>query len=209
MGERAMEIKDIVLVIPHRGERFGGVKKCRDSARGVMKWKDLENTTGWLSAVNTYITKLHTSNLNLSFLMGADDMIFHPGAVQKAVDAMNEYFPDGDGVIGFNQSNLIGHCEAGFTLIGHKFLKRFEGQDFFCPDYKHYYADTELWKYVKSVDKFYYCEEARVDHYHFSVTGEKDSTALISQQSREVDKETARKREEQGFLWGRDFKRVS
>ena len=209
MGERAMEIEDIVLVITHRGERRGGVTECWSSANAPVAMHALLNTTGWIPAVNREIDKMMHPMCGKAFLMGADDMIFHEGAVQKAVAAMNEKFPDGDGVVGFNQSNLVEHCEAGFTLIGPKFLDRFMGQDFFCPEYKHYYADTEFWKYAKSVDKFYYCVGARVDHFHFSVTGQKDSTALESQKSRATDKETARKREEAGLLWGRDFTRIN
>ena len=209
MGERTVEIEDIVLVVPHRGERGDGPEKCIASAPNSLRAMEYVAPDGWLKTANNVIIALRLNSTRSAFLMGADDMIFHPGAVQIALDAMNERFPDGDGVVGFNQSNLVEHCEAGFTLIGPKFQERFEARGLFCPDYKHYYADTELLKYAKSVDKFYYCEDARVDHYHFSVTGEKDSTALESQKSRATDIETARKREEQGLLWGREFMRVN
>ena len=189
------------------GMRGDGVNRCIESAKGVLRVHDLQNTRGWITTVNEDIPKLTAKGF--AFLMGADDMIFHKGSIELAVEAMNERFPDEDGVIGFNQSNLITHCEAGFTLIGRKFLKRFEGQFLFCPDYQHYYADTELLRYAETAGKFYYCEEARVDHYHFSVYGQKkDSTALKSQMSRDIDIQTALNRDNQGLLWGHDFRRV-
>lgn len=212
-----MEIEDIVLVIPTRGEREEGVDRCivsvLESVGEDISVSILENTTGWLKAVNGLVSIMSdVDNIAKSghhFLMGADDMTFYPGAISSAVEAMDKCFPDTDGVVGFNQVNLdSGSCKAGFTLIGRKFLERFKGYDFFCPDYKHYYADTEFLAYAISIGKFHYCKDAQVDHFHHSVTGYKDSTALISGQSLEDDRETARLRKELGFLWGRDFKRV-
>ena len=199
-----MEIKDIVLVIPTRGERGNGIRNCVQSVGKKIALTVLPNECGWLPTVNEYI-----KTLDKAFLMGADDMIFHSGAVQIAIEAMNNVFPNENGVIGFNQVNLENSCEAGFTLIGRKFIDHLRPHGLFCPDYKHYYADTELHKFATTFGRFRFIKEAKIDHYHFSVTGEKDSTALISQQSREEDKETAKKREEQGLLWGRDFTRIN
>ena len=199
-----MDIDDITLVIPTRGERAGGVQNCVASVGEPIAVVELINTTGWLMEVNDYVKRLDTA-----FLMGADDMVFHKGAIQEAIRSMNIIYPDENGVIGFNQDNLPNHCEAGFTLIGRKFLKHLKSHGLFCPDYKHYYADTELFNYAKAFGRFYYNESARVDHYHFSVTGEKDSTALISQASREEDKRTAQRRKAIGLLWGRDFDTIN
>lgn len=193
-----------MILIPTMGDRMSGIIRCMDSidvsaARSVL----LKNSTGWLPAVNEALKDIEDY-----MLMGADDMTFHPGSIQKALDMMDNCYPNLDGVIGFNQANLGEFCEAGFVLMGRKFIDRFPDSQVYCPDYRHYCADTELGVYAQSIGKFTYCHDAKVDHQHFSVVGKKDKTSEVSTSYRSGDMEMAGKRKKLGYLWGHDFKRL-
>jgi len=191
----------IRCLIPTRGERVIGIITCINSIdREGVNTKILKNTTGWLPAVNAAL-----KDIDGYFLMGADDMLFKGGAIQKALDVMEREYPDRDGVVGFNQVTLEKFCEAAFVLMGDKFMDRFPDRQVYCPDYRHYYADTEFMKYAKSVNKFTYCKEAEVEHYHPVYTGKQDETNKVSRLSYKQDRQTASERSEKGFLWGRDF----
>lgn len=195
-------LMDITCLIPTRGERNEGLERAIVSIPQGVKVITLVNMDGWIPAVNAACVGLETP-----MLLAGDDMIFHKGAVCVAAHELYTNFPDGDGVIGFNQANLPEFCKGGFTLMGDKFLRRFpEGP--FCPDYLHYFADMELWQYAESIGRGVYCEAALVDHYHFSVTGNVDSTARVSRGRMDADKETLKLRQDAGILWGREFSRV-
>ena len=196
---------DITVLIPTRGERINGIVSCINSIGMTdVKTKILKNTGGWLPEVNKIL-----KDITGYMIMGADDMDFHPNAIKYAVNILKSNYPDGDGVVGFNQVTLSNFCKAGFVVMGRKFIDWFPDSRVYCPDYKHYFADTELFEYASLIKKFTYCPEAKVNHYHFSITGNMDSTAMISKRSYAFDSETYAKRQEKKFLWGRDFNRVN
>lgn len=177
------------------------LQKAVDSIDVDMEVRVLENTTGWLKAVNEA-----GRTIDGAVLLAGDDMLFKPGAIQKALDVFEAYSQDTDRVVGFNQSNLKGACEAGFTLMGEGFRDRFPNRQVFCPDYGHYYADTELLRFARMVGKFTFCEAAEVLHWHFSVLGYRDDTSKLVGTLLEDDRARFELRQKRGLLWGSNFK---
>ena len=194
---------EITCLIPTRGERSEMLSKALASIDVTMDIKTLVNDTGWLQAFNEA-----SADIEGSILLAGDDMEFYPGAIAQAIRVL-ELRGTTDLVVGFNQANLSGFCQAGFVLIGEDFRKRFRGKGVYCPDFKHYYADTELLKFAKKVGKFFYCETARVNHWHFSVTGERDNTSKVSGVNLERDKALFQERRDRGLLWGQDFNLIA
>lgn len=69
-----------------------------------------------------------------AIIWAVDDMEFRPGAIEAAVRAMLDRFPDGDGVVGFVQEGNQFH-PTGVGLMGHRFLCRYRNQQPFFPGY--------------------------------------------------------------------------
>jgi hypothetical protein len=146
-------------------------------------------------------------------IMLADDVEVLPGAVQAVVAAFEKHFPMLDGMVGMNQTNIpsIKNCtEFAFFGVGRKFLERFPDHQAFCPDYHHFYGDTELGLYAKSLRRFKYAKDARIVHNHPAYSSnEPDATHAASRSHKDQDKNTWAARQARGLLWGREFTRVS
>ena len=118
---------------------------------------------------------------------------------------------DYDGVIGLNQSNQTGttNCSAAFGMIGSKFADRFPNREVFCPDYYCLYLDEELMKYAQSLNKFIFCNSAKLEHYHPSFTKEKpDDTHIHNRRHKQIDIEIYNLRKEKNLLWGESFEKI-
>ncbi len=194
---------EITCLIPTMGERLSGIVRCAESLRGRASYKILKNSTGWLPAVNKALREVEGY-----FLMGGDDMTFFTNAIDIAMETMEDNYPDGDGVIGLNQSNMENFCKAGFVLVGRKFIDRFPDSQLYCPDYLHYFSDPELMAFAKSINRFTYAEDAKVLHFHPAVTGKQDETNKVSRTRWKHDKDVSNKRLEKGYLWGENFASV-
>ena len=136
-----------------------------------------------------------------------DDILFYPDTISKIESYYLKYFPNLDGIIGFNQSNLKSstNVEAAFGAIGKNYKKRFLDGKVWCEDYYRLYADKELELFAKSIGKFHYCPEIEIIHYHpaFNKTWE-DNTHNDVRKYLAGDRETFKKRQAMGLLWGRD-----
>ena len=96
----------------------------------------------------------------------ADDVEFLPGCIESAEKVLNK------NVVGLNVVNMP-HSRYGFMLIDREYITQ---NDFFCPDYKHFFADTEFGGNAERDGRFIFCKEARMNHYHPSATGKADKT---------------------------------
>ena len=116
----------------------------------------------------------------------ADDIIFEPGAIQEAVDTLNDAFPDGDGIIGLNITNMRNDqkCPYAFMLVGSKFFNERLARVLFFPGYRHFFADMELGEYAESLGRFRFCSEARVIHFHPSTGAPADRTHTEGRQGK-------------------------
>src|SRR3990167_11178116 len=139
-----MEVK-IVIPTYNRPE---GVKRCVESIPRRREYSVyiIPNKTGWIEEMN----KAAASCKEDTLIYAADDIEFCEGAIEIATQALYEHFPDGDGLVGFNQSNIPDGIDCAFGIMGRKFLSRFPHRWPFCPDYKHHYSDMELGQYAKS-----------------------------------------------------------
>lgn len=135
-------------------------------------------------------------------LWAGDDTEFWPDCISKAMATLKEKFPDGDGFIGFNQmqeGRTKGRSYA-FGLVGKKFLNRYPENAAFCPDYIHYGVDKEVGHYSISLDRFFVCRDAKINHIRLQ-----DETAEYSRRFFMRDKDIFRKRQEKQYLWGKNF----
>ena len=105
----------------------------------------------------------------------SDDIVFHEGALSNAIEALDQYFPDGDGVIGFCTSNFKSSPYA-FMLVGNTFFNKRLKRQLFHSSYKHFFADTELGRFAEKMNKFLLCEYAKINHYHPVAGFPKDET---------------------------------
>lgn len=143
-----------------------------------------------------------------------DDVTLSPGCISAAVSVFERRFPDCDGVVGFHQSNIEGQsgwCRSAMGCVGRAFADRFADRQLFCPDFSRFHADSELGQFARDLDKFEYCREASLVHYHPAHTpGAMDETHGIVREPSKVarDKHAWEIRRERGHLWGRDFSLV-
>lgn len=153
------------------------------------------------------------------FIGLCDDVELTENALENAVLAHKNWFPDGDGVVGFKQ-DCPGYPEYTFkwygqTLMGREFIERYKQVDYqiCCPDYKHFFQDEEMFMYANSMNKFHPEESALLHHYHPSfIREEQDQTHEIvrfgNDSPKVHDMKVLAERLKKGYLWGRDFNLV-
>ena len=95
-------------------------------------------------------------------------------------------------------------------LIGRKFAERYSNRQCFCPDYVSFYADSEVGDYAEKINKFYYCEEAKLIHYHpaFYKNEVDEAHRQVRDKEANLDKVINAERKKLGLLWGKSFKLI-
>jgi hypothetical protein len=130
-----------------------------------------------------------------------DDAVFHPGAVEKAIDDFHTFFPDTDGVLGLSQSGDHKFHPTGVAIIGDAFLNRYKDRMPFFPGYWHFAAQEVHWLADK-VGKFQ-TSEATIDHHHPGFNRNlADKTHVEARQRIRYDQDVRREREAKGRIWG-------
>ncbi len=150
-------------------------------------------------------------------IMAADHLEFRPSCLEVVRAGFARHFPDLDGVMGLNMCNLprkAGITEYSFIAVGRKFIERFyqEGrfQGLFCPDYYHFYGDTEFGQLAARLERFLYDERAEVFTWHPNANNApRDKTYSASRSRKAYDDEIWKKRREANLYWGETFVRVS
>lgn len=95
----------------------------------------------------------------------SDDMWFvKPGFDTIVVNAMNDTFPDFDGVLHFNDGNKYGSKLMTMSIMGKKYFDRF-GYIYF-PGYKNVYCDNEAMDVAKILGKYKYFPDILFNHNH-------------------------------------------
>ncbi len=134
-----------------------------------------------------------------------DDSILYPDCLEKAVKAMQAHFPVGMGVIGIQQyidGKPLGQ-QGVYVLLNRDFISHFPRNNPYCPDYYHYHADIELWKFAQRADCCYFCANAKINHIRV-----KDATTERCRKNIPKDAVVQQKRTAKGYLWGNDFRLV-
>lgn len=135
-----------------------------------------------------------------------DDVILFPDTIDKLMESYQKHFPDYDGILGINQSNLTStsNKEGAFGVIGKKYANRFPNKQVFCPEYYRFYADYEVELYAKSIDKFIYDKEVKIVHLHGSFYGE-DKTHNSVRNWLITDRNIFKRRQKKKLLWGANY----
>jgi len=94
----------------------------------------------------------------------ADDTVPQKNYLKNALDKMLR-FPDGWGLVGFNDCIHDGNGLATHWL-GHKKLLPHIGGEFFHTGYYHRFCDNELTDRARMIDRYVWAEDAIVEHRH-------------------------------------------
>lgn len=135
------------------------------------------------------------------FVWLSDDMEVEKGWLQEAVKCM-QTFPDDEGLVVFRDGIQDG-SNACAGLISRSYIKSQLKGIFYNEIYKHFSADTELFKKSKSINRVKYCQASVVWHNHWGAKGshksEKDAIYVGSRHWLKHDKEIFHKRVREGF----------
>jgi hypothetical protein len=142
----------------------------------------------------------------------ADHIVPKPNLIE-AIAAVFEEHNFEVGMVGLNIANmepLPGVREYCFFALNGGFISHFPDRQIFCPDYYHFYGDTELGMFATEVGTFYFAEEARIDTHHVNTgLADPDATWHASRSRKKEDQATFERRQAAGLLWGRTFERVN
>lgn len=151
---------------------------------------------------SVYCRNLVSQNVEDALLYATDDIRFKRNAVAEAVKEMEKHFPDGDGVVGFNQINAKKFSIAGVALMGQKFLQRYPGRKFLFPGYFHF-SCQEIEFLGKKLGKIILAKKAHIIHYHPSfMKNESDDTHREAREYRKLDRKMSNQRYGKGLIWG-------
>lgn len=129
-----------------------------------------------------------------------------------AARAFQARFMGTDACLGLNMTNRPPrpNChEFAFMAVGRKFIERFPDALCMCPYYQHFWVDTELGLFAKSLDRFLFLPDATLIH-PMPDHGEapKDETHEAGRRAAQQDHDLRRAREKAGLLWGAPIKRT-
>jgi len=209
---------DVIIPTRHRYEKL---KKCLASipkkANGIDIWVivicDGDHETALKISVDglcitqkqmgsVYCRNLYTSSAEDAVIYAVDDMEFKPNSIAMAIKAMKKYFPDEDGVVGFNQINGKKPSPAGVALVGQKFLQRYPDKKLFYPGYFHF-SCQEIKRLADKYNKFHFEEKAQIIHHHPGLEKNgADQTHIEARKYRERDRNLSMMRKQRGEIWG-------
>lgn len=134
------------------------------------------------------------------YLPLSDDVQLYPDTLDIALKCLLDNFPNGDGAVGLKTDNIEHASDSCFLLMGNQFVERFSFRSPFCPEYVHFYADTELGLFAKKLGLFKFCEEAKLIHFHTQTCN--DETHRGAKQFWPFDHKKFEERQAKEELWG-------
>jgi hypothetical protein len=153
-----------------------------------------ENNKSKIEAVNN---NLSDKNFDI-LLLASDDMLPIKEGYDKIIKTkMEQYYPDTDGVLwfndGFQKNNINTLC-----ILGKKYYDRFGY--IYHPDYKSLYSDTEFTLVSQTLNKVKYFDDVIIKHIQYSIVNEKPDELYIRNDNLENDDRlTFIKRKENNF----------
>jgi len=141
----------------------------------------------------------------------SDDVEFFQDTLENAITEYEKHFPNFDGVLGLNQVNIPDSqaLQSAFGIIGKNFINYFSNKQVWCPSYYRFYGDRELWLFAKSINKFKFCEEAKIFNNHPAFTGEIDYTHKEVRKYLRQDRIMYEKRQSKNLIWGKTFELIN
>jgi GT2 family glycosyltransferase len=100
-------------------------------------------------------------------VLAADDLEWGEGWLDAALERLSE-FPDGWGLVGFNDGHWDGN--TGFSthyLMSRRLIVEVFGGVVAWPHYRHSFNDVEACERAKRAGRYAWCEDARVEHQHW------------------------------------------
>ena len=153
---------DLSMTDPYIQERVKFLLSKKANISGVQNF---DANTEKISAINDHIEGREFDIV----VCASDDMV--PKAHcwdNEIVIAMQEYFPDLDGCVHFNDGNTNGKLIT-FSILG-KILYDHFGY-IYHPDYKSLYCDDEFTQVVRAMAKEKYIDKIIISHEHWSIEG--------------------------------------
>ncbi len=106
----------------------------------------------------------------------ADDVIPQPGWLEKGMACFKHQYPDGLGLVELNDLHDKDQI-AGHAITTRRFLTVLFGHPYFPREFRHFFLDTMIRNWTMSLDRYYFCEEAVVEHMHWRLgKAERDAT---------------------------------
>lgn len=93
-----------------------------------------------------------------------DDTIPQHNFLKNAIEAMN-IFPDQWGLVGLNDG-FFKNGEIATHWLAHKNLLEFLDGEFFHTGYRHCFCDAELTERCREINRYLWCEDAKIIHDH-------------------------------------------
>jgi len=177
---------------------------CETARRLMVSCDGVVNTIIFVQkhSGSVYCRNLATQCAEDAVLYATDDIEFKPHAIETAIKSMAEHFPDGDGIIGFNQVGKQGFSKSGVALVGQKFLRRYPNRKLFCPEYFHF-SCQEIERLGNRLNRIVLEEDASLIHYHPGWNrAEMDRTHEEARIYRDKDLGISSKRRAKGLIWG-------
>lgn len=123
----------------------------------------------WIAQINLGIYACTTEY----FVYLNDDMVFtQENQMQRALDIFRNKFPDGNGLITFDDG--ISNGKVATQGLSSKTYVKTLGGYLLDPAYVHYSGDKELSLVSMERNCYFYLSEIKIQHNHYSVTGERD-----------------------------------
>jgi len=142
---------------------------------------------------------------------GADDIVFMRDCFAILEHVLQERFPDEDGVVVTHQSQTNLAWRQGFIgafgLIGDKFLNRFPGRKFLCPDYWGQWSDAELRDVALHYGKLAQAWGAELMHFD-PRPNERDQTSVNIYANTMTACADYIERRRRDWLWGKNYDRL-
>lgn len=100
-------------------------------------------------------------------VLAADDLVWQPGWLDAALETLSE-FPDGWGMVGFNDGHWVGYIDvATHYLMSKRFIREVFGGVVAWENYKHSFNDAEANERARMAGRYAWCEDAKVYHSHW------------------------------------------
>lgn len=132
-------------------------------------------------------------------VLGADDLWFGHGWLGETLDRMAD-FPDGEGLVGFNDLARNGNELATHWAVHRAFARKRCGGALYPPCYQHFCGDDEMTARAKAAGRFTWAQFALVEHRHpLFLKAELDVTYLENGPRLEADRQLFAWRQEQGW----------
>lgn len=155
---------------------------------------DYSNNKSKIQAINYGIDE-HLFDI---LVVASDDMIPQTKGFDNIIrDKMNEYFPNYDGILWFNDG-YQGNNLNTLPILGVEYYDRFGYV--YHPSYKSLWCDNEFMEVANKLNKQVYINDVIIKHEHQVWTGEKwDELQIINDSFNDIDKNNFIRRKKNRF----------